>query len=176
MTNIIRLEPFVHLRFIDLSNNRLRSINSLNRLKFLLTLKVDSNELSSIDLAPLPYLQILSLSNNRLRSVHGIEQPRLETLNLARNDVSRLETGVDRFPFAFADNQINTCAGLEHDKLPNLITLELRENQLTTTKGIALPNLKSLFLVRFSFSRFMETRLCLAARLGGEQRHSIGRP
>ena len=100
VTNIIRLEPFVHLRFIDLSNNRLRSINSLNRLKFLLTLKVDSNELSTIDLAPLPYLQILSLSNNRLRSVNGIEQPRLETLNLARNDFSRLvETRVDASPF-----------------------------------------------------------------------------
>ena len=84
LTDITRLEPFVHLRFVDLSNNRLRLINSFNRLKFLLTLKLDSNELSSFDLPPFPYLQTLSLSNNRLRSIVGIEQPQLETLNLNR--------------------------------------------------------------------------------------------
>ena len=84
VTDISRLEPFVHLRFVDLSNNRLRTLTSLNRLKFLLTLKLDSNELSSFDLPPFPYLQTLSISNNRLRSAAGIEQPRLEILNLNR--------------------------------------------------------------------------------------------
>lgn len=127
LTDISRLEAFVHLRFIDLSNNRLRSVAALNRLKFLLTLKLDSNELSTLDLQPLTYLQTLSVSNNRLRSAAGIEQPRLETLNLNHN-------------------QIDTCVGLEHTKLPNLVTLEMRENRLTTTAGIDLPNLKSLFL------------------------------
>lgn len=88
LTDISRLEAFVHLRFIDLSNNRLRSVAALNRLKFLLTLKLDSNELSTLDLQPLTYLQTLSVSNNRLRSAAGIEQPRLETLNLNRNFAS----------------------------------------------------------------------------------------
>lgn len=84
LTDISRLESFVHLRFVDLSNNRLRTVHSLHRLKFLLTLKLDSNELSHFDLPALPYLQTLSLSNNRLRSAAGIEQPRLEILNLNR--------------------------------------------------------------------------------------------
>ena len=84
LTDISRLESFIHLRFVDLSNNRLRSVASLNRLKFLLTLKLDSNELSTLDLQPLTYLQMLSMSNNRLRSAAGIEQPRLEILNLNR--------------------------------------------------------------------------------------------
>ncbi len=84
LTEISRLEPFVHLRFVDLSNNALRTINSLTRLKFLLTLKLDSNELSSFDLPPFPYLQTLRLSDNRIRSINGIEQPRLEILNLNR--------------------------------------------------------------------------------------------
>lgn len=127
LTDVSRLESFVHLRFIDLSNNRLRSVAALNRLKFLLTLKLDSNELSTVDLQPLTYLQTLSLSNNRIRSAAGIEQPRLETLNLNHN-------------------QIDSCFGLEHNKLPNLTTLEMRENRLTTTAGIDLPNLKSFYL------------------------------
>jgi hypothetical protein len=45
------------------------------------------------------------------------------------------------------ENQIESCAGLEQSKLPNLITLEMRQNRLTTTKGISLSNLKNLFLV-----------------------------
>ena len=92
LTEISRLEPFVHLRFIDLSNNRLRTVTSLNRLKFLLTLKLDNNELSIFDLPPFPYLQSLTLSNNRLRSASGIEQPRLETLNLTRKGCLSIES------------------------------------------------------------------------------------
>jgi hypothetical protein len=45
------------------------------------------------------------------------------------------------------DNQIDTCTGLEQSKIPNLLTLEMRENRLITTKGLSLPNLKNLFLV-----------------------------
>ena len=45
------------------------------------------------------------------------------------------------------ENEIADLRGLDSDKLPNLQTLELRENKLTTTKGIKLPTLKSLFIV-----------------------------
>jgi hypothetical protein len=112
-------------------------------LKFLLTLKLDSNELSSFDLPPFPYLQTLSLSNNRLRSAVGIEQPRLEILNLNR----MLLILIIRIFISYLDNQIDTCTGLDQSKIPNLLTLEMRENRLITTKGISLPNLKNLFLV-----------------------------
>ena len=97
LTDISRIESFVHLRFVDLSNNRLRTIHSLNRLKFLLTLKLDANEIAHFDLAPLPYLQTLSLSNNRLRSATGIEQPRLEILNLNRKSFDRNDRKIIEF-------------------------------------------------------------------------------
>jgi hypothetical protein len=51
------------------------------------------------------------------------------------------------YSFWTLDNQIDTCTGLEQSKIPNLLTLEMRENRLTTTKGISLPNLKNLYLV-----------------------------
>lgn len=41
---------------------------------------------------------------------------------------------------------ISEIKGIDADKLPSLHTLELRENKLITTKGIKLPNLKSLFI------------------------------
>jgi hypothetical protein len=52
------------------------------------------------------------------------------------------------FYFLFKENEISEIVGLDSDKLPSLITLELRENKLTTTKGIKLTNLKSLFVVK----------------------------
>jgi Leucine-rich repeat (LRR) protein len=53
------------------------------------------------------------------------------------------------------ENEIEEIRGFEHDKLPNLQTLEIRDNKLKSTKGIRLPNLKSLFIVGFSISIVM---------------------
>jgi hypothetical protein len=54
------------------------------------------------------------------------------------------------------DNSNLKCIGQERilfilKKLARLHTLELRGNKLTTTDGFNLPNLKNLFLVRYSF-------------------------
>ena len=171
LTDISRIESFVHLRFVDLSNNRLRSVQSLNRLKFLLTLKLDANEISHFDLPPLPYLQTLSLSNNRLRTAVGIEQPRLETLNLNRKKTRVLAKFSFYNDVLSLDNQLESCAGLEQEKLPNLITLEMRENRLTTTKGLGVTNLKNLFLVRRKNEKFSMKTQKMFLRLGSKYDH-----
>ena len=46
-----------------------------------------------------------------------------------------------------ADNQITAISGLDPTILTRLHTLEFRGNQLESTDGINLPNLKNLFLV-----------------------------
>ena len=56
------------------------------------------------------------------------------------------------------ENEITELVGLESDRLPSLLTLELRENKLTSTKGIKLPNLKSLFIVIACFKLHYLTR------------------
>jgi hypothetical protein len=63
------------------------------------------------------------------------------------------------FYFFPLDNQIDTCTGLEQSKLPNLITLEMRENRLITTKGISLSNLKNLFLVKYYIYNSLEKKI-----------------
>ena len=55
------------------------------------------------------------------------------------------------FTCVFSDNLISKVDTLEPAKLARLHTLELRGNKLTTTDGFNLPNLKNLFLVRYSF-------------------------
>jgi len=127
LTDISIIKNYIHLRYIDLSNNNLKDISGLNVLTHLLTLKLDFNKLTSVKLDPLPYLQHASFTNNKIKTTEGICHPKLEVLNLNKNMISEIK-------------------GIDADKLPSLHTLELRENKLITTKGIKLPNLKSLFI------------------------------
>ena len=76
----------------------------------------------------------------------------------------KIDAFKESLPFLFLDNQIDTCTGLDQSKMPNLLTLEMRENRLITTKGIALPNLKSLYLVN-RFSLYSSSRPCVLSRL-----------
>ena len=85
LTDISLLKNYIHLRYIDLSNNNLKDISALNVLTHLLTLKVDFNKLTNAKLDPLPYLQQASFSNNKIKTIEGINHPRLEILNLNSN-------------------------------------------------------------------------------------------
>lgn len=82
LTDISIIKNYIHLRYIDLSNNNLKDISGLNVLTHLLTLKLDFNKLTSIKLDPLPYLQHASFTNNKIKTTEGICHPKLEVLNL----------------------------------------------------------------------------------------------
>lgn len=51
------------------------------------------------------------------------------------------------FETCIVGNSIQKLTGLESGYFANLATLELRGNQLDSTKGINLPNLRHLYLV-----------------------------
>lgn len=82
LTDISIVKNYIHLRYIDLSNNNLKDISALNSLTHLLTLKADFNKLQYVKLDPLPYLQTASFTNNKIKSTEGICHPKLEILNL----------------------------------------------------------------------------------------------
>ncbi|KAM8923906.1 leucine-rich repeat-containing protein 23 [Pelodytes ibericus] len=130
VTDISVVQSFIHLRYVDLSQNALRDLSPLGALTHLLSLRVDQNQLLSVSgLGELPYLQKASLAQNRIKTVEGLALPRLETLNLIGNDLHSLE-------------------GLDCSKLCNLHTLELRGNQLQSTSGLNLSNLRELYLAQ----------------------------
>ncbi|XP_044155260.1 leucine-rich repeat-containing protein 23 [Bufo gargarizans] len=130
LTDISILESFIHLRYVDLSQNSLRDLSALGPLTHLLSLHVDQNQLVSVGgLGELPYLQQASLAQNRLQNLQGVAHPRLETLNLIGNELRTLES-------------------LECSKLHSLHTLELRGNKLPSTAGLYLPNLRQLYLAQ----------------------------
>ncbi len=82
MTDISLLKNYIHLRYIDLSNNNLKDVSALNVLTHMLTLKLDFNKLTNIKLDILPYLQVASFSDNKIKSIEVNCLPKLEQLNL----------------------------------------------------------------------------------------------
>ncbi|XP_072876539.1 leucine-rich repeat-containing protein 23 isoform X6 [Chlorocebus sabaeus] len=129
LTDIYLLRSYIHLRYVDVSENHLTDLSPLNYLTHLLWLKADGNRLRSAQLNELPYLQIASFAYNQITDTEGISHPRLETLNLK-------------------GNRIHMVTGLDPQKLISLHTVELRGNQLESTVGINLPKLKNLYLAQ----------------------------
>ncbi|XP_033078893.1 leucine-rich repeat-containing protein 23 isoform X3 [Trachypithecus francoisi] len=129
LTDIYLLRSYIHLRYVDVSENHLTDLSPLNYLTHLLWLKADGNRLRSAQLNELPYLQIASFAYNQITDTEGISHPRLQTLNLK-------------------GNRIHMVTGLDRQKLISLHTVELRGNQLESTLGINLPKLKNLYLAQ----------------------------
>ncbi|XP_057348473.1 leucine-rich repeat-containing protein 23 isoform X2 [Manis pentadactyla] len=129
LTDIHLLRSYIHLRYVDISENHLTDLSPLNYLTHLLWLKADGNQLRSAQLNELPYLQIASFAYNQITDTEGISHPRLGSLDLK-------------------GNLIHTVTGLDPRKLISLHTLELRGNQLNSTLGINLPKLKKLYLAQ----------------------------
>ncbi|NXU12081.1 LRC23 protein, partial [Pardalotus punctatus] len=129
LTDISLLKRFLHLRYVDLSKNKLRDLSPLSSLTQLLWLKVDRNLLTSASMVKLPYLQVISFDHNRIINMEGITHPLLANLSLK-------------------GNKIQTVQGLSHDQLFSLEVLELRGNKLKTTAGLSLSKLKKLYLAQ----------------------------
>jgi Leucine-rich repeat (LRR) protein len=83
LTDIKILSSYVHLRYVDLSKNKLRDVSALNSLTHLLSVNLDNNKLTSAAVpTDLPYLQSASFASNKIRSFAGIRHPLLEKLSL----------------------------------------------------------------------------------------------
>ncbi|XP_065650196.1 leucine-rich repeat-containing protein 23 isoform X1 [Hydra vulgaris] len=121
------LESFIYLRYLDISENKIRDISPINHLTHLLTLKADKNLLKSGLLNKLPYLQHIDFSNNQIKDLFGINHPLLEKLNLNGNEVLEISS-------------------FDAANLSYLAVLELRGNKLTSTKCTYPQSLKMLYL------------------------------
>ncbi|XP_040908443.1 leucine-rich repeat-containing protein 23 [Toxotes jaculatrix] len=132
LNDIAVISSYIHLRFLDISNNYLTDLSPLAPLTQLLWLKVDSNAVACFKgqpFAQFTYLQWLSMAANQLTDLDGLVGPTLESLNLTGNNIKAVK-------------------GLQSGCFANLVTLELRGNRLDTTDGINLPNLQRLYLAQ----------------------------
>lgn len=153
----MRLTP--NLIVLDVSENELESLESIEHLQKLQHLYVNSNAVSCIDEVPvLPSLTVLSLSCNRISALDRMQhQPSLELLSLA-------------------DNQILSIAGMS--TCPHLVGLRLKGNPVAKSPGYRLAVLLSaaacgmLELEKLDGQPFQDMDLAQAACLAWPQRLS----
>uniref|UniRef100_A0A3B3WLT2 Leucine rich repeat containing 23 n=1 Tax=Poecilia mexicana TaxID=48701 RepID=A0A3B3WLT2_9TELE len=130
---------YIHIRFLDLSNNYISDLSPLASMTHLLWLKVDRNSMKSFKEQPLSeftFLQWLSVASNQIVDMEGLVGPSIETLILSGNSIQKIN-------------------GLRNADFANLVILELRGNQLETTSGFDLPNLRKLYLAQ-NFIKHLE--------------------
>lgn len=89
LTDINLLRSYIHLRYVDISENHITDLSPLNSLTHLLWLKADGNQLRSARMNELPYLQIASFSYNQIVDTEGIFHPRLVSLDLKGASLGR---------------------------------------------------------------------------------------
>uniref|UniRef100_A0A3Q0KN88 Putative calpain 4, 6, 7, invertebrate n=1 Tax=Schistosoma mansoni TaxID=6183 RepID=A0A3Q0KN88_SCHMA len=127
------LRGYIHLRFIMLSNNFITDLSPLTEMSNLQYLKVDNNQITSAEsLKSSRYLQYLDLSSNKLTTINNLSFPYLQYLKVNDNAIASLKSETD--------------TNLSSEQFPDLHTLELRGNRLSTLSGIDdMINLKTLY-------------------------------
>ncbi|CDI74843.1 Leucine-rich repeat and guanylate kinase domain-containing protein, related [Eimeria praecox] len=89
------LQLYVHLRYIDISNNKIRDLAAFSRLPYLLTLNASGNNIEDISCLSspeaLPYLFLLNLSSNKISKPPQLGLQRLTRLALDANPITTLE-------------------------------------------------------------------------------------
>ncbi|KAB0397236.1 hypothetical protein E2I00_015128, partial [Balaenoptera physalus] len=153
LTDIYLLRSYIHLRYVDVSENHLTDLSPLNYLTHLLWLKADGNRLRSSTAEHLTWpfeLLTPSFSGNHIHMVTGLDPQKLislHTLELRGNQLnSTLGINLPKLKNLFlvahwAQNLLKKVEGLEN--LSNLTTLHLRDNQIETLSGFS-KEMKSL--------------------------------
>ena len=126
LTNVFILSTYIHLRYVDLSFNKLTSLFPLQNMRFLVSLKVTNNKLTSPQMSNFPFLQFLDLTGNPLKSTKGIKQQSLEKLILSKTQLESLDD-------------------MTSENLPSLIHLNITHNALKKLDGLELRSLKTLY-------------------------------
>ena len=77
------LERYIHLRFLDVSQNCLDDVQCVSAMSNLVLVNASKNRLRHLQLEDLPYLQSANFSHNKLTTLESLSQPMLEKLNVS---------------------------------------------------------------------------------------------
>lgn len=89
------LQQYVHLRYIDISGNKVKDLTPFSKLPHLLTLNAAANNIENLSCLSspeaLPYLSLLNVSSNRISTAPQLLMKRLTRLALDANPIASLE-------------------------------------------------------------------------------------
>jgi Leucine-rich repeat (LRR) protein len=139
---------------VDLSENNLTDIKSLETFQNLTSINVSNNKIKGLSMFTVdeafPNLKWVNLSNNQLKEMPNMKLPKLEYLDISQNLImEKVAEGWTGHPnvrkIKSVETKFKTFAVFKN--CPNLEELYMAKNQLTTLGGWeSLPKLKILHL------------------------------
>ena len=164
---------------IDLSNNRLSSLQGLNSPEMIKLLQVAHNEITTIEEDPFKKLAVLSyldLSFNKIEKIQNLFfVSHLHSLNLSNNNIKRLENleGCDSLrQLNVSDNKITSI--YLRSPLTRLVSLDMSGNPLQNLRSISyFTSLSTLIIDRCKLTNPTEIRSLLNLRTFSATKNQI---
>jgi Leucine-rich repeat (LRR) protein len=125
---------YIHLRDINLSQNKFTQIDPIRHIPHLVNLDASKNEITDVNVLfsepeKLQYLQKIDLNTNKIKELPAMFTTNLLTLNLEGNGIK---------------------IAMNFRGLPNLVSLNLKQNKLRDCIGLGnCEKLKVIYLVFF---------------------------
>ena len=146
------LNNYIHLRDVDLSQNKFTHVNPVVNMNYLVRLDASKNEINNINAFTFPdklqFLQILNLRENKIKELSNLTTHSLTELFLDNNvikDCSNFKGLPNIKKLNLNQNKLIDCDGLIN--MPNLEYLYLNENEIKDIEGLKnLPKLRKLRL------------------------------
>ncbi|CAD27018.1 putative leucine repeat-rich protein [Encephalitozoon cuniculi GB-M1] len=135
------------VEYLDLSDNRIRTISSLENVPNLKVLDLSYNLITDISIPPMN-LEELYLISNDIATIHGLNLPRIKKLDMAVNDICKIEnlekcTTLEEL--YLGSNQIGAVEGLE--EMRSLKILDLQNNKLELVDCSMIPSSVEVLLL-----------------------------
>ncbi|CAK9007314.1 unnamed protein product [Durusdinium trenchii] len=184
LTSLVKLRRWEQLQFLNVSRNRLRSLEPVGALRHLLHLDASHNllirsqsftapdaletcDMSYNMLAELGdwkvhrYLRELNLRGNYISIVgHGLKgNLELRSLDLSENFLLKLGEDLDDLELrslSLAQNKLSSLEGIQ--KLAKLHCLDVRHNQITTITALRAEDIPRLRKLRLAENRISQMR------------------
>ncbi|KAH9411695.1 hypothetical protein HK407_04g08050 [Ordospora pajunii] len=135
------------MEYLDLSDNRIAEINDLENVPNLKVLDLSYNLISTVEI-PVMNLEELYLISNDIPMIHGLELPMLRKLDMAANEICRIENLEGCRSLAelyLGSNRIREVDGL--DDLCMLKTLDLQNNDILRVDCLKIPRSVEVLLL-----------------------------
>ena len=139
-----QIQRYEHIRDLDLSGNKLPSVDKLRNLKWLQSLTARDNKIELCHLlsetkAQLCFLTSIDLAGNKIQKLRPILARKLLRAVLDNNVINEVDfsaKGHDELKFlSMNKNQLENLEGITN--LKSLKELHLNENQITSLRGIS---------------------------------------
>ncbi|WEL39439.1 leucine repeat-rich domain-containing protein [Encephalitozoon hellem] len=135
------------VEYLDLSDNRIKVISDLENLPRLKVLDLSYNLISDISI-PRMGIEELYLISNDISAIHGLDLPRIKKLDMAVNDICRienLESCIALEELYLGSNRIRIVEGLE--RLTSLRVLDLQNNEIEAVDCSMIPSSVEVLLL-----------------------------